>query len=71
MTERKIKPIEIIFEPETSQNLQTKFANVSQSKLCSKTLPFFTVGDNFKYMYLCSVCWYYVSEWRLRNAYRI
>ena len=49
MTERRIKPIEIIFEPETSQNLQTKFANVSQAKLCSKTLPFFTMGDNFKY----------------------
>ena len=49
MTERKIKPIEIIFEPETSQNLQTKFANVSQAKLCSKTLPSFTVGDSFKY----------------------
>ena len=32
MTERKIKQMEISFEPETSQNWQTKFANVSQAK---------------------------------------
>ena len=49
MTERKLKQIEISFEPETSQNWQTKFANVSQARLCSKTLPFFSMGDNFKY----------------------
>ena len=50
MTERKIKQMEISFEPETSQNRQTKFANVSQAKLCSKTLPaIFSMGDNFKY----------------------
>ena len=49
MTEWKIKQIEISFEPEMSQNWQTKFANVSQAKLCSKTLPFFAMGDNFKY----------------------
>ena len=49
MTERKIKQMEISFEPETSQNGQTKFANVSQAKLCRKTLPFFSMGDNFKY----------------------
>ena len=41
MTEQKIKQMEITFDPETSQNWQTKFANVSQAKLCSKTLPFF------------------------------
>ena len=49
MTGRRIKQIEISFEAETSQNRQTKFANVSQAKLCSKTLPFFSMGDNFKY----------------------
>ena len=49
MTERKIKQMEISFEPETSQNWQTKFANVSHAKLCSKTLPLFSMGDNFKY----------------------
>ena len=49
MTERKIKQMEISFEPETSQNWQTKFANEPQAKLCSKTLPFFSMGDNFKY----------------------
>ena len=49
MTERKMKQIEISFEPETSQNCQTKFENMSQAKLCSKTLPFVSMGDNFKY----------------------
>ena len=32
MTERKLKQIEISFEPETNLNFQTKFANVSRAK---------------------------------------
>jgi len=46
--ERKIKSIEVSFEPETRSNRHAKFYNVLQANYCIKTSPYFSMGYKFK-----------------------
>ena len=48
MTERKIKSIEVSFEPETRSNRNAKYYYVLQTNYSTKTSPYFSMGYNFK-----------------------